>query len=780
MFNDFFISRTGSQSDPFQNSIVSFHRLMEQSSQGTSTGHPPSFRLSYDGLLSLMAREMVEMLLLRFNHLGCQRSDTGCRNFYVTALVADTTPTMFDPPGHQDALEALEKHRIMQLIDLWFSVHPLSSLVSKTLLTSQVKDGTVDKALLAAILADACQAYSSAIDLDGDGADISQILFNSAATQLKHRPLSLADPATVSISTPQALILMGWRELCLGHARRATCLVGYTCRIVARLDEWWGTEGRRDSMTLNGVDIGMVEKEILQNIHWLCLSATTWAFMQINQLFSLIPDEAPRFPCLDQAVPAVARLDWATGNISTLQAQIQATRCLFTLSHITRTVAQIYTLCLNASIDYGEKQVRHINQLRHVRDHFDLYTPSLDIRALLLQTIQAVEREVTNMPSQSSLLTAYHTIVIHMLFSRGKMGSASLSISPSVLRAFCQSAAAVLSVSRQLHSPSTSLMPTQKAQAPDAANMLALGLDACSRALVYIHAQCEHGSMDGRKAILAMREQLTDYADQLHQICQGGLMLRDRSVIRPAKKRLKQVKLAFRSLDSFVTLKLSLSSGNNGSSLSPLCPDGDLSHADDRLFDSAFALDQPANLPVNSSFSAPLPDLASCDLSLMLQQLPAEILDPCFSVGDPFMGSPPGLHSLTTASIGSHRSHANLPEGEQTADAQQSLSSQLENPADLLLAHDLDGNGLNLPPAASHDDSTRSVETNGPLEQLHSSSTWFDMLTSMRDGPAASASVSLQDLELGIPFSSTAGEVDSMFTVLGGEFTEYSSSFNNS
>lgn len=162
MFDEYFIRKSGSRSNLFQNSIASFQRHAQQQQQSLSSGQQEKSRstLSYDGLLYFLAHDMVEILLLRVGHLGCERLVSAQANFYITSLAADTTPAMFDPSRRQkNPISAMGQHQVMQLVDIWFFMHPLSPLVSKTLVLSAIRDGMVDEALLAVMLADACEAF---------------------------------------------------------------------------------------------------------------------------------------------------------------------------------------------------------------------------------------------------------------------------------------------------------------------------------------------------------------------------------------------------------------------------------------------------------------------------------------------------------------------------------------------------------------------------------------------------------------------------------------------
>ncbi|OJJ82554.1 Zn(II)2Cys6 transcription factor domain-containing protein, partial [Aspergillus glaucus CBS 516.65] len=527
MFDEYFIRKLGSRSNLFQNSIASFQRHAQQQQQSLSSDQQkenPRSTLSYDGLLSFLAHEMVEILLLRVGHLGRENPGSGQVNFYITSLATDTTPAMFDRPQRaKNPISALGQHRVMQLVDIWFLMHPLSSLVSKTLLLSALRDRTVGEALLAIMLADACEVFSDSniglMSSSNDDQDPSTLV-QYAADELKARPLPLPESAT--LSTAQVMIFLGWRELSRRYAWRATCYIRYICRIVARQHQQWQKQNRQDGAKLNGVNIADVEKEKLQNLYWLCLSSITWSFMQIDQPFSLLgPGGLPGFPSMDETTSAVLRLDQASGNISTLHFQIQTMRWLWPLSHVTSTVAHIYTLYLNT---HRKLQSAH------------LYMLPWEIRDILDQAIKLVEREITTPNSQCFLFTAYHTIIIHMVFSPGQTTS-------SIVDAFCESTSVLLEIAQRFPSTLPSgLVPTQRTYST---NTLALTLDACSRALVHICKEYERQSMDTTNQI---RDKLAGLAEQLREVCKADFMAQCISIVRPVKKRLKRVQLAYKSL----------------------------------------------------------------------------------------------------------------------------------------------------------------------------------------------------------------------------------------
>lgn len=659
MFDEYFIRKSGSSSNVFQNSIASFHQQLRQA---PSTHYPPghSLTISYDSLLSCMDQEMVEILLLRCGRLGCGSTDAGSRQFYVASLAMDTTVTMFDLLADQgNPISAMSKHRVLQLVEVWFSAHPLSPLVSKTLLAGDIKDNTVDSALLATILADACDIYCNNSQA-GDGShngikqgqdDSISPLRQFAISQLKFRPLVLKDPAT--LSTAQALALIGWRELCLGHARRGTCFIGYTCQIVSRLNQLWQMHGRTEGKRLNGVNAIQVEKEILQNIYWHCLSTTTWAFMHIDQPFSLlVPDETPDFPSPDGTTSAILHLDRASDNISTLRAQVQAMRRFWPLSHITSTVAHIYTLQLNASNEDTHNQVapwqkQHVHRLHQLlQARFSSSMLLAEVREILLQAIQAVEREVTDIPSQSCLVITYHIIIMHMLFPKDRKGRERepVQLSQPVVQSFCHSASAILAIAGQFLRMPAAADPSQ---AMSSNGKMAhswtsvLVLDTCTRGLLHIYEQSGSVSISEPSGAVMMRDHLADICEKLYQLCKEDMISHIGSRIRPMKKRLKQLKGAFRSLGTSTSPGLMRSlfiDDSDQPSFSSITNGSD---------HSSSSLDFPVRESLNSTSSVSLSDLIACSPPSGLHQSAPGAVEPGFFIGDPGMDSLLGFPGFT-------------------------------------------------------------------------------------------------------------------------------------
>lgn len=657
MFQEYFISKTGSRSNLFQNSIASFHRHIRKPTPGHTPAPTPRPKLSYDSLLSFLAHEMVEVLLLRFGAFGDEQLQSNPHQyFYITSLADETTPSMFDPPRRQKSpLAALGKHRVVQMVHFWFFMHPLSAVVSKTLLLSAIQDETVDTALLAIILADAFESFDPKDNPNTTGSvrpeESPQELLQFAASQLQHRPCSNVDAGP--ISTAQALILLGWREMSQGNARRATCYIGYTCRVVAREHQRRSRdEGDRERMKLNGTDIGEVEQEILRNIYWLCLSTTTWAFMQIDQPFTLlVPDEIPDFPSLDETTSAVLCLDRASNNISTLPSQVQAMRWLWPLSHVTSTVAHIYTLYLNAPTEESKVHAapwhtRHIYQLhRLLRSRFHPSNLSLEIHGILIQAIQLVEREVTIPSTKSFLLTSYYTIIVHILFSPERR--APTPITPAIIQALGECISAILTIAARVPSLPTSQVPAQSSYAT---RTLAVSLDSCSHALVRLHSQYDWQLKEHRDTAPALTK-LADYADQAHQVCRSDFLGNYASVLRPAKKRLKWVKSALRAL--------CMSPSSQPVSMSEVTDAANAAFPSLSPKKTPFSLDRPGDLSLGSS-ACSIHDFIPQSPGFPPSQLvpPLEIPDPGFFSDNSSFESLLGFPGMARSDIYSRTSNS--------------------------------------------------------------------------------------------------------------------------
>ncbi|KAE8145290.1 hypothetical protein BDV25DRAFT_165000 [Aspergillus avenaceus] len=717
LFNDYFINKTESSTFEFQNPVTSFEDHVLQSCADTSPSHPEPLCMDYDDLLSNMGHDMVEMLLLRVGHLGCERSEPTRRKLYVTNLAADKTASMFGRLQYQNPLTNLSKHRIMQLIDVWFSLHPLSPLVSKTLLLSQLDDGLVDEALLAIMLADAYHFHDTTTGQNGEHHHEAQKLFEFGSTQIQQRELPLGDMS--ALSTIQAMSFMAWREMCLGSNRRATCLGAYACLLATQQSNEWEKGARVDSRRLNGVEIGEVNKEILRNIHWLWLCTTAWGFMQIDQPFSLFaPDEISEFPCVDETASALIQLDKASDNISTLPAQTRALRRLWPLSHISSTVTHINSLFFKTRrecVSDIPPQKQHIHDLYDLlQSHSNLSTMPLEVRKALLQAIQVVESEVATTFPQLTLLTAYHSINIHLLFSEDIADQKSLQKSSLVVHAFCQSSSALLTLSQRASILVGFASSTQREEQREWVHMFVQSLDSCSRSLIYLYTQFRRLPADGQKSLTGLQEKLVYYADRLHQICKEDMVSRHGPMIRPIKKRLKSVKLAFQSLEtlSIPRVLCPYQSFGNGVADPTMAWIPGPSLANDFL--PPPTNDQGADM---SFLFTSAPSIGTCDTPLtfdIFSDSSPEPNNPCFVIND-HMQQLSNHPVPNNANIQSCLRSPNPPKDKQRIEA----SPYIHSPGNLLLCDDSTGKGTNMLPNNPSNILDQHSTTSSRLEELN-------------------------------------------------------------
>ena len=556
MFDENFKDAGLTADNPFQESLAAFQRTFSKdptftidSVLGFSVEDTTQRRIiSYEQLLCNMTQEMVEMLSVRFGNLGCYRLDDSSTRFYAVSLARDQALTMFEAVDADmaDPLIDIDSHRTLQMIEVWFSIHPLSNIISKTLFLQLFKSNTHDPALLAVMLADA--SYMHLSDVTGDN---EETLFQWAASQLRDRPA-----LKCTLSTIQVLMLLGWHDLCLSRARRATCYLGYAGRIATRLQTgpFEITEG--SCSQINGVDVAEVEAELVRNIYWLTFSITLWSFMQIDRPYpQLLPNAVPtEFPPVDESSSAVVRLEIASDNISTLAKQSRMIQELWPLSHIASTTAHIYALLPRARSDEGSQfaswQSQPLHQLRQLlslNQNISILCES--VRKILVNAVEMLEIKVHNASSKALVLTAYHTTIIHLLFPRPDSLNDRLSrvfVSGELLASFCASSKSLLDLFKTVDADHDSAHLITQIRSSTFADVFVLGLDVCSRAIDYFHTTSKEGSARERDNISSNMADLLSIVSHMHRISKSETLLTAKN-LRPVKKNLKRVKLLFRT-----------------------------------------------------------------------------------------------------------------------------------------------------------------------------------------------------------------------------------------
>ena len=209
MFTEHFKNTGVASKNEFQESLKAFHRRISndptstlKSLVGSAVEDLPRRTISYAQLLYTMTQGLVEMLSVRFGNLGCHQLNDSSARFYAVSLASDSTPSMFKSIVTEDSspLDEFDSHRTLQMMEVWFSVHPLSNIISKTLLLRSFKSNTHDPILLAVMLADASYVHE-----DDVAREKRNILFTWAESQLRDRPVNGS-----GLSTAQMLMLLGW------------------------------------------------------------------------------------------------------------------------------------------------------------------------------------------------------------------------------------------------------------------------------------------------------------------------------------------------------------------------------------------------------------------------------------------------------------------------------------------------------------------------------------------------------------------------------------------
>lgn len=521
--------------------------------------------MSYEAILSLLTQELVEMLSVKYGRLSCHHLGDTAATFYIKSLASDTTPKMITEPATapplRNPIQDFDLHRTLQMIEIWFSVHPLSTIVSKTLLLRQYRSNTHDEMLLSLIIADALYI--------GDGKVANsqgEAFFNYAISLLHTQPVRKC-----SLSTAQALTLLGWHELCLAKARRATCFLGYACRIVNKLMTRAAQVPTTGLSRINGIDAGEVEAELMRNIYWIILSSTLWSFMQFDQPFGdLLPSPLTMgFPPVEQSHSIVYKLDLVSGNISTFQRQGRMIRELWALSHITSTVGHVYSLFprnsrsrvdLPSSLSWQARPLQQLRLLSNPRQ--DITILCARIREILAEATKQVNPQRVSSPaSRATVLSAYHTLIVHLLFPRLDPSTTGLPegslfdeppLTSDILDTFCDSARAFIDIARSflgddgLLGNDKVLYSTGSAAEPGigmTTNMFVLGLDACARTLEVFCGRLRSSSSPSERAMLMSRKlEFSVLSKELHSITKIERLNIARRV-RLVKKHFKMVRV---------------------------------------------------------------------------------------------------------------------------------------------------------------------------------------------------------------------------------------------
>jgi hypothetical protein len=121
-------------SNLFQDCGATFNQNLAagQTRQGASA---PAGTLSYPAFLALSTQDLVKTVVAKFGRLDCQPFFSPGERFFRACMLQDTAASMFEHtpsgPSSPDVLGEYSPTLITQHLEVWFSNHPLSILVSK-------------------------------------------------------------------------------------------------------------------------------------------------------------------------------------------------------------------------------------------------------------------------------------------------------------------------------------------------------------------------------------------------------------------------------------------------------------------------------------------------------------------------------------------------------------------------------------------------------------------------------------------------------------------------
>ncbi|KAJ4022425.1 hypothetical protein NW752_000371 [Fusarium irregulare] len=500
------------------------------------------------GLLPLIANDLVGSVGQRYSALGACQSDDLNNHAIRSGLSHDSAFTMFDiTTSHCTSPIFSFSHRQRnQLIDVWFSAHPLTFLISKTLLLRELREDTCDEILIAVMLADASFVI-------GDGSMVTRghELLQWAQAQLPMRPsYHLAEdkdavhsgvPTRVykGVTTAQTLVLLAWNALSSNEFRRAICYIEVASKLVTHIKDSMSSDvSPPSSSRINGVDVLDVEKEIVTNLWWTTFSLNIWMSVQAG----VSPDMAPSTFNLD-CLPATntssvsIQLDLVSENFNTLQKQKSNIREMRPLAYIVNTVAYILSQPDQAAPKHGVRICREA-----------------------IHAVESSNAPDTNMRGQSDnetqrLIIAFHqTMIVQLLFPKHQPLYGQVVVPTETLHKYCS----LLEQIVQCLSPPTgqpnhytiSASPIQQPLSSAFCNLL----DTCSRAFSLIRGNLgldlNHGYFRQECG-----NQLCSLAGSLYMISKTRHFCQS-ATLRKVRKQLKASVRAFGDHDSSNTLGL--------------------------------------------------------------------------------------------------------------------------------------------------------------------------------------------------------------------------------
>ena len=527
-----------------ENSIPEF-----LSNSGISTATPGTF--TYQSLFYALVPGLVELVSARFGSLGFCQSDNSLTQYFAACLSSDRVSTMFDAEATVESPPKYNDHQIYQLIELWFFHHPLSFILSKTLLLHSYRSGNHDEILLVTMLAGASYAFNG-------GSNHGEKLFQWAQSRLCQRRAG-----SLSLASIQSLILVGWHELCLLRARRGHCFLKMARTGIIEYHVHLNETPRTEIDWINGVDVGEVELELSQRIYWLTFALELWAALQkdVPFLHPMPPGLEVKFPPLEEASSAVLTLDKDSGNIATLGAQEKAMRELWPLSHIASTIESMYALYPRQAAAVAEFPAcgwvsQTLPRLRHLLDKpSNISDVCQKIREILSDGLEKSRAGMGKHPSEIFTLAVYRILIIHLLFPRPPTADTAPLITDAILNDTIRFVTAFKDALQSLNQATVVNNVIIESSESNDAQTLVLGLDTCSRALYQLYALSKASSPIIQEEFMGRQVELVELARNLHIISKHP-KLRSVPTLSTVKKSLKWLKTCFEQHSSGQTSQL--------------------------------------------------------------------------------------------------------------------------------------------------------------------------------------------------------------------------------
>lgn len=499
----------------------------------------------YPDILSIIVKELVALAVAKFGSLGCNLVDGGGGRFLVKGFQDGHSTKMFDavPPG-LNPLAEFETRKITQIIDIWFSTHPLPFVLSKTLVMYELRHDMLDATLLAVILADA-------LFFIGDAERGQELLRWVTGRLRKHTYFAISAPAGTlessgeppstipppDMSSFQVLILLGWNALCRSQIRRAICYIGLACRLTKRLRECkLSSVAAKSGGRINGIEVCEFENETVAYLWWISFTIFQWLFTQMDEKLPYIPRTglSSVFLPVDATSSVLIRLDEASDHISTLHRQKVSMADMWPVAHVCFIVAYVYDLYPEesqpekspAAVLRQEAALSALGRIQSNSKPQSLDAVCQEVYQALIDNVSILNSKVEHASSRTFVLTTYHTMAIHVLFPRATSDTQNPALNKETVKRFYFLVRELIKIiSTELESLDAEPLSRVSSQLhPFSPDVYCLAMDTCCRAMSAIHAGKDAASRALHfDAWSSYESQLRGIATELYELGQAQL-----------------------------------------------------------------------------------------------------------------------------------------------------------------------------------------------------------------------------------------------------------------